>query len=164
MSRRSSRIPAAAASSITAASTLAGLNLLINDNEATLCKMLSITSSTEPIGLSDKLISVMNVNNLSIEMLMARFFAQTQLQSVASKLGVSEKGSVSVLAARLAKRFQSIPLAEEVETEQPRSKKQKTGESEDKVESLPTEEVEKKRFEEKADEEKEGKNEEKITQ
>jgi len=87
-----------------------GLESLTEGNEKYIAKMLSIditnTADNTVKKIADALEDCMNMNNLSSEMLMARFFDTTVLSVYSEKvLNKSGKGSTATLAARISKEW-----------------------------------------------------------
>ena len=63
--------------------------------------MLSLPGESNVKTLQSKIVSVMTVNSLSVEQVLARFFSESMLSSHAIALGKSGKGNAATLAARV---------------------------------------------------------------
>jgi hypothetical protein len=79
----------------------AGLKILVSDNASTVAKMLDCESE-DVNELVQKCAQVLQQQQLSPSMFLARFFDKTVLQQHAEFLKKSSKGSVPVLAERIA--------------------------------------------------------------
>eukprot|EP00943_MAST-04B_sp_MAST-4B-sp1_P006419 g6419.t1 len=87
-------------------------SLVENNNEGVIINMLSLEHTTTVDCIVDKLIDCMSVNNLSAEMLLARFFDEYVLgQYCSSCLNKSSKGSSAVLASRIAREWSKTNFA-----------------------------------------------------
>ncbi len=121
--RRPSRARKAAITELTS-SQAAGLHALVEDNASDLTTMLSMDSEAahDHALLVTKLREVMGVNALTCEALLARFFSAESLSAFCTnRMGVSGKGGVPVLAARIARAldkpgFKPKPNPEETKT------------------------------------------------
>ena len=83
-----------------------GLQSLVGGNANLIIAMLDVDKDSSETVLVDKLVDCMSVNNLSAEMLLARFFDASVLgQYCADYLGKSSKGSSSTLASRIAREW-----------------------------------------------------------
>ena len=83
-----------------------GLQSLVGGNANLIISMLDVEKGSSETVLVDKLIDCMSVNNLSAEMLLARFFDASVLgQYCTDCLGKSSKGSSSTLASRIAREW-----------------------------------------------------------
>ena len=83
-----------------------GLQSLVGENANLITAMLDVDNGSSETVLVDKLVDCMNVNNLSAEMLLARFFDASVLgQYCTDCLGKSSKGSSSTLASRIAREW-----------------------------------------------------------
>ncbi|KAJ1616122.1 hypothetical protein T492DRAFT_1108714 [Pavlovales sp. CCMP2436] len=102
MSRRSSRTPSVSAVALPA-SVQRGLASLCEFDSDVVSKMLSLSSSGPQ---EDLLVKIMAVNQLSAEMVLARFFDKELLGAYSEKrLGKSGKGDAATLAARIAREW-----------------------------------------------------------
>ncbi len=96
-----------------------GLQDFVDGNEDTIASMLSVESSSDLVAA---LLSVMGINSLSTEQLLARFFNKQMLATYSSsKLQLSAKGSESVLAARIAKSWSKEPPRKKAKVASPKS-------------------------------------------
>ena len=85
------------------ANVLLGIQSLVDGNERIIGYMLGSENSEN---LVDELVDCMRVNNLSAEMLLARFFDGKILSEYSEKkLGKSGKGSAATLSARIAREW-----------------------------------------------------------
>mmetsp|Transcript_15323 Transcript_15323/g.25871 ORF Transcript_15323/g.25871 Transcript_15323/m.25871 type:complete len:247 (+) Transcript_15323:359-1099(+) len=87
----------------------AGLSELIKGNEASLCQMLDAKNLSED-NIKEKLVEVMNQQNLNAEGLLARFFNVSMLRAYAKAAGKSPNGSTAVLAARISAHWQKASI------------------------------------------------------
>ena len=122
-SRRSSRrAPKKAAASLPTG-VLTGLGSLVEGNESFIAKMLSVSDLPEDTSeaqqqLKSALTDCMAMNDLSAEVLLARFFDASVLKKYCEdRLGASGKGNEATLAARIARAwakpdFEPLPLPE----------------------------------------------------
>ena len=98
-----SRTRAIASKKSLPANVLCGIQSLVDGNERVISYMLG---SKDNSGLVEELVDCMRVNNISAEMLLARFFDKSVLSEYSEKkLGKSGKGSVATLAARIAREW-----------------------------------------------------------
>jgi hypothetical protein len=103
MSRRSRRAAPSKAIASIPASVRAGIASFCQDNTEHIARMLDTVVVTTPAEAAAGLESVMAVNSLSAEMLLARFFPAKVLSTYCSDtLNKSGKGSAATLAARIA--------------------------------------------------------------
>eukprot|EP00955_Chlamydomonas_euryale_P003100 32725-Chlamydomonas_euryale.AAC.18 len=109
MSGRPSRQRKTCIASLTESQRL-GLVALIEDNSDDIMTMLDLSSTgdvSDQATMLTKLQEVMGVNCLGCEALLGRFFSEEMLRSYClTRMGVSGKGTVPVLAARIAKAWQ----------------------------------------------------------
>ena len=87
---------------------ISGIRSLVehNNNEDIIIAMLSLDSNSKVDKIVDKIIDCMSVNNLTAEMLLARFFDESVLgQYCHACLNKSAKGSSAILASRIAREW-----------------------------------------------------------
>jgi hypothetical protein len=109
-SRRSARKPVSGASALPV-SVQRGLASMCAFDEDAVGKMISLRSS-EP--MAEALATVMRVNSISAEMLLARFFDRELLGPYCEqRLGKSGKGDAATLAARIAREWAKPTFADD---------------------------------------------------
>ena len=85
---------------------LAGIESLVDGNETIIASMFGLSQSDTRGALVERLMDCMNMNNLTAEMLLARFFDSSVLsQYCIGVLNKSGKGSAMTLSARIAREW-----------------------------------------------------------
>ena len=88
------------------ANVVAGISSLVRGNESVVASMLEKSDEVTGHALVECLTDCMGVNNLSAEMLLARFFDSSVLSNYCiSVLNKSGKGSVATLSERIAREW-----------------------------------------------------------